>query len=648
MTSPSSSLRTDIEGLRAIAVLLVIAGHYAVPGFAGGFIGVDVFFVISGYLITGILVRERERTGRIALLPFYANRLRRLLPALATMLAISCFVAYQLLPQTQLLAQSQAAAAAAILWISNIHFAFADVDYFAAETTSNAFLHTWSLGVEEQFYLLWPLLIMLATCRRKEQALTKTLAVLFSGLALVSLGGCLWLAQSQPSLSFYMMPTRAWQFAAGALTWLLTRQHALGPREANRVGAAGGALLLAGLVVVTPRATYPSVLALLPTLGACALLWAGTTPDSRPHALLSIKPMQAIGRLSYAGYLWHWPVLVLGELLLPIRGNAGNTLLALAASWLAAFLTHRLIENPIRYGKARQLLPCWQIGLAICTMVLANSQMLRWQEQTQDRQTSDAISSIYTRASSDVPMIYRDACDDWYSSDALKPCAYGKPDARKTAVLFGDSIGAQWFPTLTAMLDAEQWRIVVLTKSSCPMVDEPYFYERIGREYTECANWRNKAIAWLQTQKVDRLFIGSTASAAFTDRQWQDGTQRILDRLTPNIAAIYLIEANPTLGFNGPDCLRQHQATAPQKCAQGRADNSHYRRVAELLKRVVKSHPTTHWLETSNLVCPGGQCQALHDGTIVFRDSQHLTATFAAQAAPYFLRQVQQYERATP
>jgi peptidoglycan/LPS O-acetylase OafA/YrhL len=647
MTPAPSGFRPDIEGLRAIAVLLVIAGHYAVPGFAGGFIGVDVFFVISGYLITGILVREREHTGRIALLPFYANRLRRLLPALATMLAIGCFVAYRLLPPSQLLAQSQAAAAAAILWISNIHFAFADVDYFAAEATSNAFLHTWSLGVEEQFYLLWPLLILLATFRRKDQALTKTLTILFSGLALVSFGACLWLAQRQPSLAFYMMPARAWQFAAGALTWLLTRQHALGQPAANRVGAAGGALLLVALAVVTPRVTYPSLLALLPTLGACALLWAGTTPDSRPHALLSLTPMQAIGRLSYAWYLWHWPVLVLGELLLPIRGNAGNTLLALAASGLAAFLTHRLIENPIRYGKARQWLPRWQIGLAISIMLLANSQLLRWQEDTQGKQVTQTTDSIYTRAASDIPMIYGDGCDDWYKSDALKACAYGKPDAPTTAVLFGDSIGAQWFPTLTAMLDPEQWRIVVLTKSSCPMVDEPYFYQRIGREYTECANWRNKAIAWLQTQKIDRLFMGSTASAAFTDQQWQEGTQRILDKLAPKIPAIYLIEANPTLGFNGPDCLRQYQAAAPQQCAHGRADNSHYRHVAELLKQVTQNHPTTHWLETSNLVCPGGQCQALRDGTVIFRDSQHLTATFVAQAAPYFLRQVQQYEQAT-
>lgn len=152
MAPTPSTFRSDIEGLRAIAVLLVIAGHYTIPGFGAGFIGVDIFFVISGYLISGILIREVESAGRIRLLHFYANRLRRLLPALAAMVIVSTLAAYHLLPQTQHPAQSEAGAAA-ILWISNIYFAFSDVDYFSAETSHNIFLHTWSLGVEEQFYL---------------------------------------------------------------------------------------------------------------------------------------------------------------------------------------------------------------------------------------------------------------------------------------------------------------------------------------------------------------------------------------------------------------------------------------------------------------------------------------------------------------
>ncbi|WP_423458058.1 acyltransferase family protein [Ottowia sp. VDI28] len=649
---PNTSFRPDIEGLRAIAVLLVIGAHFAIPGLSAGFIGVDVFFVISGYLITGILVRERENTGRIALTRFYANRLRRLLPALATMLIISSALAFKLLPEAQNVAHSQAAAMAA-LWVSNIYFAFADVDYFAAETSGNAFLHTWSLGVEEQFYLVWPLLIILALRWAKGSSPKSALTALFAGIAVLSLGASLLASQTSPIIGFYMMPTRAWQFAAGALVWLLSRQRAPSQFQAKALGWSGILLLVMALIVIGPQTSYPGVAALLPTMATCALLWAGVSADGQrttsPSALFSLAPMQAIGRLSYAWYLWHWPILVIGENLLPIKGNANNTVLAIAASLLAAMLTHRLIENPIRYGRPARAKNKWQIGLALFSMVILNSQLLRWNTYTQDQLTASK-GDIYTQAAADMPIIYQHGCDDWYQSSELKPCLYGKADAEKTAVLLGDSIGAQWFPTLTAMLDDRQWKIIVLTKSSCPMVDEPFFYQRIGREYTECAIWRDKAIEWLKTQKVDRLFVGGTASSAFTDDQWTEGTRRLLDKLSSGATAIYLIEANPALGFNGPSCLRQHQTqTGNDSVCPSTADNTSYARVSALLKSVVSTpsdarRSKANWIETSSLVCPAGKCRAIQNGVIVFRDSQHLTATFAELAAPHFLKQVQGYE----
>ncbi|NVJ11566.1 hypothetical protein HUW63_41130, partial [Myxococcus sp. AM001] len=154
---------------------------------------------------------------------------------------------------------------------------------------------------------------------------------------------------------------------------------------------------------------------------------------------------------------------------------------------------------------------------------------LRWQANTQKQLAKD--SSVLTSAMTDAPIIYQHGCDTWHNDAELRPCIYGQADAPKTAVLLGDSIGAQWFSALTGMLDTKHWRLIVLTKSSCPMVDEAFFYERIRREYSECAEWREKAITWLQQQPVDRLFLGSTASNTFTDQQWQEGTRRILDRL---------------------------------------------------------------------------------------------------------------------
>lgn len=642
----SQHFRHDIEGLRAIAVLLVIAAHFAIPGFAGGFVGVDIFFVISGYLITSILLREQQSSGTIQLGRFYANRLRRLLPALATMLIISSLLASQLLHESQYLEQGPAAAMAAI-WASNIHFSFADIDYFADEAANNALLHTWSLGVEEQFYLVWPLFILLMTHWAARRQNRSTAIWFFSAVALASFVACIATSTLAPKFAFYMMPTRAWQFATGALAWLLVRSIAPSQTQAAIASWAGLLMLLTSVTLIGPDSVYPGILALLPTLATALLLWAGAAPISTPAAkMLALRPMQALGRLSYSWYLWHWPILVIGEHLIPIKGHALNTLLAIAISLLAAMLTHYLVERPVRYGTTARLPPKWQLVMALCTMVLLNSQLLRWHNST-ERRLTDGHNDAFAHAMADAPVIYQHGCDTWYHDAELKPCIYGPPSAEKTAVLMGDSIGAQWFSALAAMLDPQKWRIIVLTKSSCPMVDEPYFYKRIGREYTECAIWREKAIGWLQQQHVDRLFIGSTASNSFSDTQWREGTRRILDRLEQSASAIYLIEANPKLSFNGPRCLMQNGIEHQSDCQEA-AGPAQYQHVAALLKALTESHPKTHWLATSSLVCPKGQCQAMRDGVVVFRDAQHLTASFVTSLAPGLLEQIQPHEQVMP
>lgn len=640
----NASFRPDIEGLRAIAVLLVIAAHFDLPGFSGGFIGVDIFFVISGFLITSILLREQSTTGTIALGRFYARRLRRLLPALATMLVVTSLLTSYLLHESQYQEQG-IATAMAVVWLSNIYFTFSDVDYFGDENTSNAMLHTWSLGVEEQFYLMWPLAILLVAGYCKGRPPHTAAVRFFTVITVISFCACMLFSVSNPQFSFYMMPTRAWQFSAGALVWLLSRDRRASSSIALALASSGLLVLLSALVIIEPDSVYPGALALLPTLATCLLLWAGSTDKQTIIGrFLALQPMQRLGRLSYGWYLWHWPVLIIGEQLAPIKGHLGHTLLALAVSLLAAILTYVLIENPIRYGSAARIKTKWQIVLAVFTMLLLNSQFLKWQTDTQ-RQLATA-NQAFVRALSDVPILYKQGCDSWYQNADLKPCIYGREDAQKTAVLLGDSIGAQWFPALERALDPAQWRLIVLTKSSCPMVDEPYFYARIGREYTECAEWREKAVTWLQQQSIDRLFIGSTASNAFSDEQWQEGTRRILEEFAHSAKAIYLLEANPTLKVSGPQCLMRHGADHEAAC-QNPAGPAQYTHVAELLKAVAETQPNTYWLPTSKLVCPDGQCQAMRDGTVVYRDAQHLTASFVANTAPYFLEQIQRYEKAT-
>lgn len=630
--------------MRAVAILLVVCAHYGVPGTAGGFIGVDMFFVISGYLITGLLTHEARNTGRVNLGSFYAKRLRRLLPALGAMLLVSTLVAqYTLPPATNL--DNLRAGLAALAWLSNVYFAFADVNYFGAEIGGNLFLHTWSLGVEEQFYLLWPLIILGALCLgRRAHGPDKAWRWSFILVFVVSLAFCAALVPRYPLLAYYLVPTRAWQFAAGALTCLMVARAPSAGGRASLVGGVGTIFIAAGAVFITPDTRYPNTLALLPTLGMCALLWAGAgrlhaTDRYAPARFLSLAPMLVLGRLSYSWYLWHWPVLILGEQFAPVKGNAHNTALAMAVSLGLAWLTHHLLENPVRYGR----FPRWprrvQAAVASLFLVAIAGPLLYWHLETETELASKRNERFY-QAMGDMPKLYRIGCDDWYHSDALKPCVFGNPQGSQTAVLMGDSIGAQWLPALEAMLEPTHWKIVVLTKSSCPMVDAPFFYARIGREYTECTRWRDAAVAWLATQKVDRLFIGGTASSAFTPEQWTEGTRRLLMRLAPHASETYVIEANPTLGIHGPACLAQQSVGADMSQCKGTADNRHYVSVAGLLQDVVRGIPGVHWIETRGLVCPENQCLAMRNDVVVFRDSQHLTANFVASAGPYFLKQL--------
>jgi len=631
----SLPFRPDIDGLRTVAVLLVVLCHYGVPGFAGGFIGVDIFFVISGFLITRLLVCEYEATGNLALMRFYSNRLRRLLPALATMLVATTLAADLLLSESRNVELRQAGAWAA-LWASNLYFAFSDTDYFAEEATGNAFLHTWSLGVEEQFYLIWPLLIVIFASTSKGR--TAWLATALVSIGIASLIVSMLLTVDKPMLAYYMMPTRAWQFAAGGAVWLLAHR---GSMASIQLAMWGGILtLLAGVWLIGPGTHYPGGWALLPTLGTCAVLWAGQLPgvQTLPARWLSLPTMQFIGRLSYALYLWHWPVLILCESVLPVKGQLFGVTAALLISFGLAVATHFLVENPIRYGRMARLRPGIQAGIAMCLMILIGSKLL--QAATSSEEVL-ATQASHAGPAMDIPQIYKDNCDDWYHSDVLKPCLYGAKEPARTAVLIGDSIGAQWFPAVQAMLDPTQWQIIVLTKSSCPMVDEPFFYQRIGREYTECTSWRNSAIDWINQRNVDVIFVGGTASSEFTDRQWREGSARILRRLSRNAGHVYLIEANPVLDFHGPQCLTEHgDAKDPAEFCHSDAGNPRYDRVSHILKGVANSTPKTSWLETASWVCPTGKCEAIRNGVVVFRDNQHLTATFAATAAEHFRRQM--------
>ncbi|WIG56353.1 MAG: O-antigen acetylase [Rhodanobacteraceae bacterium] len=643
--------RGDVEGLRAVAILLVVACHARVTWLGGGFVGVDVFYVLSGYLITGLLVQEIRTTGTLRFANFYARRLRRLLPALLLMLGVVCVLG-RLLLAADGQGQQALAATSAALWLSNFHFAFANMDYFAPGAETNLFLHTWSLGVEEQFYLVWPLLVVLtmgAWTGARRQPAPKYLIHVFAGVFMLALALSLYWTWHAPRLAFYMMPSRAWQFALGALVFLAvgTPNYQSGLRKPGAAwsllaGWAGLLMIVAAALVIDGSVPYPGYWALLPTLGTALVLAAGMGRAGwwEASGWLSARPMQAVGRVSYSWYLWHWPVLLLGSELIDAR-NGWNRLLLVLLSLLIAALSYRFFETPIRHNRKLLAKPRMAVFVGLAIMVLAGSLALRWYGAAQARM-KEPEQLRFVAAHFDAPVIYRMDCDDWYHSARVRFCSFGDPHARHTAVAMGDSVALQWFPAYARIFDKPGWRLLVITKSSCPMVDVPIFYPRIGREYTECSQWRADALREVAGLKPDVVIMGSTFTYDYTQSQWINGTKRVLDELAPAAVEVYVMRSSPTLPFDGPACVAprsrlyaaikgRSRCTAPAHSALGDS-------VFDWLRTASAGFRNVHVIDMTDAICPGATCRAEIRGEVVFRDDQHMTATFAASLAPELAR----------
>ena len=638
--------RADIEGLRAVAILLVIATHAGVPWMQGGYIGVDVFFVLSGYLITGLLLQEIKETGELKLLKFYSRRLKRLLPALLFMVIITSLLAAVLLSPLEQLGQVAAARAAAV-WLSNIYFAFTNFGYFDKSVDENLFLHTWSLGVEEQFYLVWPVLVMFLLGTWKWQGVTQNLSRLFYGM-IVTTG--LFLALSviwsyvMPLWGFYAMPSRAWQFALGALALLWTTQKGKDississlhiSHKTSLVFATGGwvgiILILASAFILGPNQSYPGLWALMPSVGAALVLVAGSTINSAGVTkLLSVTPMQWTGRLSYSWYLWHWPILILGGIVF-INNEHVNNVYLVALSLGIAIFSYKVVETPIRRSAKLSTRFGVTITASLILMATAVSLSYAWQN-TASKWAVSPEQKIYSEVRSKVPVIYKMGCDEWFYTARVRVCAFGEKSAKKTAILMGDSMIGQWFPAVAQIFTKPGWRLLVLTKSACPMADVPFFYKRIGKIYTICDQWREKALDVLASFKPDVVIMGGSASYDFTQFQWVNGTKSVLEKISPAAGKVYIFRGTYILPFDGPACLArrawQKRGISVAGDCSAPAGSEHYDEIFKWLGEAAADYDNVKVLDLNSLICPDGTCYAELNGEIVFRDSQHLSVDY--------------------
>jgi peptidoglycan/LPS O-acetylase OafA/YrhL len=641
--------RPDIQSLRALAIGLVIAAHAHLPGFQGGFVGVDVFFVLSGFLISGLILKEVEETRKFSALTFYARRIKRLLPALLVVLFSIAFLGW-LLSSPLLQSVDAEAGQAASLWLSNFYFSSRIINYFSVGLDGNLFLHTWSLGVEEQFYLFWPwsFLFLLGVWRWQKAPFDRRRLV--NGLivvAMVSLGLGVYWAYANPEVGFYLVPGRIWEFALGALAFLL-REHVCSAdgkkiiawlrklQGRSLLNTVGFILILLSAVLFSGGLPYPGFLALLPAFGAVLILLDAPErrPDSQVAKISLHQPsVQFLGNISYSLYLWHWPILVLAG---QIFGQFWYVyLIAVILSIVLATLTYFFVENPIRRIHFKSVWPV--LFPAALTMTVAFYAMGLWQLAI-SRTLSSPAQSYIQAAASDLPVLYDfPDCDTWYHSAKVHSCTFGPKEAKHTLVLFGDSVLAQWFPAFAQIyLSRPNWHIVVLTKSACPASDVSFYYAQIKSRYTVCDEWRENTLNEIVKLRPDVVVMGST-HYGFSRQQWVSGTRKVLDRLSPAAQSIVVMSPTPELGFNGLNCLAAKK-NWPNWLPEMRHCESSLQPVSTMgvlsaLKQAVVPFSNAHVFDFRNDICPGGQCRAEMGNTIVYRDGQHLTASFVLSLA---------------
>ncbi len=387
--------RTDLQGIRAIAVILIVLYHAGVTGLSGGYIGVDVFFVLSGYLITGLLVRELDSSGRIAISSFYARRARRILPASFVVLVVTLVASAVVLSPIHFASTSKDVAAAAI-YVPNIRFALEQTDYWHPASISPV-LHFWSLGVEEQFYLLWPTFLLLAW--RFAGRSTRGLAFWVCAATAASLVLGVLLTPARPTAAFYLLPTRAWELGVGAMLVFADRRFRAMPASLSSLAAWLGLLMIGAATVLFDSSTpFPGVAALLPVVGTAMLVAAGASGRRAwPQPFLASRPMQYAGRISYSLYLWHWPLLVLGAVFAAAVTPAVRVPIEVGLAVLLAAATYRWVEDPLRVGRLIGTVPRRNLSIAavgsLCLVIVAVSSGLAATERFKPDRVAVAMAS---------------------------------------------------------------------------------------------------------------------------------------------------------------------------------------------------------------------------------------------------------------
>lgn len=375
----------------------------------------------------------------------------------------------------------------------------------------------------------------------------------------------------------------------------------------------------------------------------CSLQVGGGRAATRGAGrLLSWRPLQALGKVSYAWYLWHWPVLLLGATVLDVE-SPWNRLLLVALSLGIAALSYYFFETPIRHQRKLLARPRLVVTASLCIMVLCAAVARHWQHVAPGYATGAAFTRLAS-ARDDSPLPDKLGCVALPAITYAKTCAFGDTHARHLAILMGDSIATAWFPAMHRALDRPDWRLLSITKDGCPMVDQPYFNASWRRYYTECSTWRRNALRKVAGLHPDLVVISSYTNYPFTYAQWTQGTAKVLRALSASAEHVYVIRSAPTLPFSAPECLEPRVRVYRDLTGAGHCVASAYTSAGNdiyaALRSAASPFQNVHVIDMTNTICPNGLCAAERAGAVIFRDSHHMTSTFAATLAPEFAKAV--------
>lgn len=686
-----TSFRADIDGLRALSILLVVAFHAGLDRFGGGYVGVDVFFVLSGYLITGLLIREQQNTGRIGLLDFYARRARRLLPLAALVLLSTLLAGLALLPpllRAGLLADVRASA----LYFANWRYASQTTAYSDAEVTDTLLLHYWSLSVEEQFYVLWPLLIMLAASlarRRRSDLFVPVLSTLLSVVIVASLWVSITSTSELGPSSYYATHTRLWEMGAGAaLAIVLPRVPNVSRLPTQALAALGITLILLSALIYDTATPFPGWAALLPVSGTMLLIATAAEGETAVSRFLASGPLPTLGRWSYAWYLWHWPAIGVAALLNERLGAPWSETVvvgtAVVFSLLLAGASHHLIENPVRHarffrvGFARSLM----LGLSLTLIPVAVAASYNLFGNVGDTRLSgagpdeggdeppadgsgpeghDDVASQSSNGVPDVPMSPADAAADVVTvaqsscnssledSEVDASCVFGDPEGTRTVVLLGDSHAQHWLPALDAAGREKGWKVISWTKSSCPPFDIAVYEPRIEGRFVHCEAWRDSVEDEISARgDIDLVVIGRSygylglvieedgdrvEDRAEIRRRWRRGAEQSLDSYTSHGAEVLVIRDTPWAPSDVPTCVSEH-VERPHRCDFSLDADTAARDRLLYEEEARAGGASVEFWDATRAVCPTDPCSVVAgDGVIIYRDSHHLTQTYSRMLA---------------